>query len=77
MCSSQKGVKVFNGTFNNISAISGRSDLLMEETGVPAESHSQTLSSEELFYITSIFYVLANANQTTMDISLAKQFVNQ
>ena len=30
-------VEVFNATFNNISAISWRSVLLMEETGVPGE----------------------------------------
>ena len=30
---------VFNATFNNISAISWRSVLLMEETGVPGENH--------------------------------------
>jgi hypothetical protein len=30
---------VFNATFNNISAILWRSVLLMEETGVPGESH--------------------------------------
>ena len=30
---------VFNATFNNISAISGRSVLLVEETGVPGENH--------------------------------------
>ena len=41
---------VFNATFNNISVISWRSVLLMEETGVPGEnhrpvtSHRQTLS---------------------------------
>jgi hypothetical protein len=40
----------FNATFNNILAISWRSVLLVEETGVPGEnhrpavSHSQTLS---------------------------------
>jgi len=38
----------FNATFNNISAISWQSILLMEETGVPREnqvaSHWQTLS---------------------------------
>ena len=43
-------VVVFNATFNNISAISWRSVLLVEETGVPGEnhrpvaSHLQTLS---------------------------------
>jgi hypothetical protein len=41
---------VFNATFNNISVISWRSVLLMEEIGVPVEnyrptaSHWQTLS---------------------------------
>jgi hypothetical protein len=29
----------FNGNFNNISAISWRSDLLVEETGVPGENY--------------------------------------
>jgi len=43
-------VVVFDATFNNISAISWRLDLLMEETGVhgennrPIASHWQTLS---------------------------------
>ena len=43
-------VMVFNATFNNISVISWRSVLLMEETGVPGEnqrlaaSNWQTLS---------------------------------
>jgi hypothetical protein len=31
---------VFNATFNNISVISWRSVLLMEETGVPRENHA-------------------------------------
>jgi hypothetical protein len=30
---------VFNVTFNNISTISWRSALLVEETGIPEESH--------------------------------------
>jgi len=44
------GLMVFNATFNNISVISWRSVLLVEETGGPgdnhrpAASHSQTLS---------------------------------
>jgi hypothetical protein len=32
-------VMVFNATFNNISAISWRSVLLVEKTGVPGENH--------------------------------------
>jgi hypothetical protein len=44
------GVMVFNAFFNNISALSWWSVLLVQETGVPgenqgpAESHRQTLS---------------------------------
>ena len=34
-----RGFMVFNATFNNISAISWRSVLLVEETGVPIENH--------------------------------------
>jgi hypothetical protein len=34
---------VFNATFNNISVISWRSVLLVEETRVPGENHRQTL----------------------------------
>jgi hypothetical protein len=30
---------VFNATFNNISAISWRSVLLVEDTGIPGENH--------------------------------------
>jgi hypothetical protein len=59
---------VFNATFNNISAISWRSVLLMEETGVPGEnhrpvaSHWQTLShnvgSRAGFEITATLVVM-------------------
>ena len=37
-------VKVFNATFNNISVISWRSILLVEETGVPVELHRAAAS---------------------------------
>jgi hypothetical protein len=48
----QVNVKVFNATFNNISAISWQSVLSLEEIGVPGEnhqhvaSHCQTLSHD-------------------------------
>jgi hypothetical protein len=51
----EKGVMVFNATFNNISVISWRSVILVEETGVPGESHQpvashwQTLSHNVVF----------------------------
>jgi len=35
---------VFNATFNNISVISWRSVLLVEETGVPGENHRPAVS---------------------------------
>jgi len=35
---------VFNVTFNNISAISWRSVLFVEETGVPEETHRPAAS---------------------------------
>ena len=35
---------VFNATFNNISVISWRSVLLVEETGVPGENHRPVVS---------------------------------
>ena len=37
-------VMVFNATFNNISVISWRSVLLVEETGVPGENHRSAAS---------------------------------
>ena len=37
-------VMVFNVTFNNISVISGRPVLLVEETGVPGENHRPVAS---------------------------------
>jgi len=38
------GIMVFNATFNNISAISWWSVLLVEETGVPGENHRPVAS---------------------------------
>ena len=38
---------VFNATFNNISAISCRSVLLMEETRVPRENHRTAASHRQ------------------------------
>ena len=37
-------VMVFNATFNNISVMSWRSVLLVEETGVPRENHRPVAS---------------------------------
>jgi hypothetical protein len=38
---------VFNDTFNNISVISWRSDLLVEEAGVPGMSTSNSVSIDQ------------------------------
>ena len=49
------GFIVFNGTFNDISVISWRSVLVVEETGVPGENHKpaesqwQTLSHNVMY----------------------------
>ena len=40
-------VMVFNATFNNISAISWWSVLLVEETGVPGENHQPAASHRQ------------------------------
>jgi len=39
---------VFNATFNNISVISWRSVLLVEEIGVPAENHRPPASHRQI-----------------------------
>jgi hypothetical protein len=41
-------VMVFNATFNNISAISWWSVLLVEETGIPRESHRPAQVTDNL-----------------------------
>ena len=41
---------VLNATFNNISVISWRSVVLVEETGVPSESHLPQVT-DKLYYI--------------------------
>ena len=42
---------VFNATFNNISVISWRSGLLVEETGVLGENHQPAASPNNLYLI--------------------------
>ena len=42
---------VFNATFNTISAIPWRSDLLVEGTGVPEESHQLSKLTDKLYHI--------------------------
>jgi hypothetical protein len=40
-------IMVFNATFNNISAISWRSVLLVDETGVPGENNRPVASNRQ------------------------------
>jgi hypothetical protein len=42
---------VFNATFNNISAISWQSVLLVEETGVPEKTTDLSQLTDKLYYI--------------------------
>jgi hypothetical protein len=44
-------VMVFNTTFNNISVISCRSVLLVEETGVHRENHDLPQVTDKLYHI--------------------------
>ena len=44
-------VMVFNATFNNISVLSWRSVLLMEETGEPGENHRPAEVTDKLYHI--------------------------
>jgi mevalonate kinase len=46
--SREGGVLVFNTTFNNISVITWQSVLLVEETGVPRETHDLQQVTDKL-----------------------------
>ena len=60
------GVLVFNDTFNNISIISWRSVLLLDETGIPGENHPptasqwQTLSPSVGFELTTLVVIYSD-----------------
>jgi hypothetical protein len=45
------GFMVFNTTFNNISVISWRSVLLVDEAGVPGKSHDLPQVIDKLYHI--------------------------
>ena len=49
MSNSRVGVMVLNATFNNISVISWRSILLVEETGILGENHQSAASCCQAF----------------------------
>ena len=56
---------VFNATFNNISVISWRSVLLVEETGVPGENHRPAASHFQTLLrniVSSTHHLSGNSN---------------
>jgi hypothetical protein len=67
---------VFNTAFNNISVISWRSVLLLEETGVPgenhrpAESHCQTLSHNVVSRNIMVLYKIRHGLWHKQDVIL-------
>jgi hypothetical protein len=66
---------VFNATFNNISVISWQSALLMEETGLPKETHRPAASyfqtlSHYVSSSTSLDWYIDTSNTQIHDCSL-------
>jgi hypothetical protein len=60
---------VFNATFNNISAISRRSVLLVEETGVPGENHPPAVSHWQIYSILFYWVCYAMSGVRTHNVS--------
>ena len=61
-----EGAMVFNTTFNNISVISWWSDLLVDETGVPAENHQPAASQWQTLSHNVVFGIRTHNHHTIM-----------
>jgi hypothetical protein len=56
------GIMVFNATFNNLSVISWRSVLLVEETGVPRKTTDLSQVIGKVYHINSSRGIFTNAS---------------
>jgi hypothetical protein len=65
---------VFNATFNNISVISWRSALLVEETGVLGENHQPAVSPNNLYPI--ILYPNTHRHERSVELALLNSKCN-
>jgi hypothetical protein len=70
-------VMVFNATFNNSSAISLRSALLLEETGVPGENHRPVLVTDKFYHIYRVHLAMKGFELTTLCANLSVMRVNK